>query len=453
MRPALKRVLVANRGEIAVRIIRACRTLGLETVAVYSEADRGSLATTLADRAVCIGPPRAAESYLNAPAIIACALGTRADAVHPGYGFLAENADFAAACADAGLVFVGPSPAVIRAMGDKLRAREVAAAVGVPVVPGSRGTLDSLADAEEAGRRLGYPLLLKAAAGGGGRGMRVIRAAAEGAEAFAAAGAEAHAAFGDGRLYAERLLERVRHVEVQVLGDRDGRCLALGERDCSIQRRQQKLLEEAPSPAVTPEVRRAMSEAAVALARHIRYEGAGTVEFVLEPGGGRFHFIEMNTRIQVEHPVTEMLTGVDLVAQQLRIAAGEPLHLTEGDVNLAGHALECRINAESHDDGFRPSPGIIRGWTPPPAAPHLRIDTHVCDGAAIPPFYDSLVAKVIVHGADRAVATERMRRALDELRVDGVRTTIPLHRRILEHPDFIASRVHTRWVEEELLAR
>src|SRR5439155_839619 len=256
--------------------------------------------------------PGAAESYLSGPSILACALGTRADAVHPGYGFLAENADFAAACADAGLVFVGPSPAVIRAMGDKLRAREVAAAVGVPVVPGSRGTLDSLADAEEAGRRLGYPLLLKAAAGGGGRGMRVIRVVAELAEAFAAAGAEAHAAFGDGRLYAERLLERVRHVEVQVLGDRDGRCLALGERDCSIQRRRQKLLEEAPSPAVTPDVRRAMSEAAVALTRHIRYEGAGTVEFVLEPEGGRFHFIEMNTRIQVEHPVTEMLTGVDL---------------------------------------------------------------------------------------------------------------------------------------------
>ena len=453
MRPALKRVLVANRGEIAVRIIHACRALGLETVAVYSEADRGSLATTLADRAVCIGPARAAESYLNAPAIITTALKTGADAVHPGYGFLAENADFASACADAGLVFVGPSPAAIRAMGDKLRARELAAAIGVPIVPGSRGALDCLAGAEEAGRRLGYPLLLKAAAGGGGRGMRMIRAAAELAEAFAAAGAEAHAAFGDGRLYAERLLERVRHVEVQVLGDRGGRCLALGERDCSIQRRQQKLLEEAPSPAVTPDVRRAMSEAAVALARHIRYEGAGTVEFVLEPEGGRFHFIEMNTRIQVEHPVTEMLTGVDLVAEQLRIAAGEPLHLSDGDVKLAGHALECRINAESPEDDFRPSPGIVRAWAPPPAAPHLRIDTHVFEGAVIPPFYDSLVAKVIVHGADRAVATERMRRALDELRVDGVRTTIPLHRGILEHPDFIANRVHTRWVEEELLAR
>lgn len=447
----MKRVLVANRGEIAVRVTRACRALGLETVTVYSEADRGALHTRLADRAVCIGPARAAESYLNVPAILAAALGTKCDAVHPGYGFLAENAAFAEACAEHGLRFVGPAPEAIRLMGDKLRAREIAAKVGVPVIPGSDGPLGSPADAARAAERIGYPLLLKAAAGGGGRGMRVISSASELAEGFVAAQAEAQAAFGDGTLYAERFLERVRHVEIQILADREGHCLHLGERDCSVQRRHQKLLEEAPSPAVTPDLRRAMGEAALALARHIGYENAGTVEFVLETGSGRYYFIEMNTRIQVEHPVTEMLTGIDLVAEQLRIAAGKLLRLSQAEVRLEGHALECRINAEAPDEGFRPCPGVIREWVPA-TGEGVRVDTHAFPGAAVPPFYDSLLAKLVVHGPDRLGAIERMRRALGTFQVEGIETTIRFHRRILAHPDFVGGRIHTRWVEEELMA-
>ena len=447
----MKRVLVANRGEIAVRVIGACRTLGLETVSVYSEADRGALPTRLADRAVCIGPARAAESYLNVPAILAAARGTECDAVHPGYGFLAENASFAEACARHGLSFVGPPPEAIRLMGDKLRAREIAAGIGMPVLPGSDGPLRSPDEAATVAASVGYPLLLKAAAGGGGRGMRVIGSPSELAEGLARARAEAEAAFGDGTLYAERFLERARHVEVQVLADRAGHCLHLGERDCSIQRRHQKLLEEGPSPAVTPELRAAMGEAALALTRRVGYENAGTVEFVLEPESGRFYFIEMNTRIQVEHPVTEMLTGIDLVAEQLRIAAGEPLSLTQADVRIDGHALECRINAEAPDEGFRPCPGLIHGWESP-AGEEVRVDTHIFPGAAVPPFYDSLLAKVIVHAPDRMAAIERMRRALATFRVEGVETTIRLHRRILDHPDFIGGRVHSRWVEEELMA-
>ena len=442
-------VLVANRGEIAVRVIRACRALGLRTVAVYSEADRGALHTRLADRAVCIGPAPAAQSYLDMRALLATARGTGADAIHPGYGFLAENADFAAACAEAGLIFVGPPAEAIRAMGDKVQARARAAALAVPVVPGSRAALADPAEVETAARSLGYPLLLKAAAGGGGRGMRVVRSAEELSEAFVAAHAEAHAAFGDGRLYAERFLERVRHVEVQVLADRFGTAVQLGERDCSIQRRHQKMLEEAPSPAVTPALRTAMGEAALALVRDIKYESAGTVEFVLEPSTGRFHFIEMNTRIQVEHPVTEMVTGVDLVAAQLRIAAGERLALAQADVRIDGHALECRINAEAPHAGFRPSPGRIERWQAP-GGPGVRVDTHVEPGAVVSPFYDSLLAKVIAHGRDRAEAVARMRHALDHLEVEGVETTIAFHRRVLGHPDFARGHVHTRWVEDEL---
>jgi acetyl-CoA carboxylase biotin carboxylase subunit len=448
----VKRVLVANRGEIAVRVIRACRRLGLETVAVYSEADRGALATTLADRAVCIGPAPARGSYLDGAALVAAALGTGADAVHPGYGFLAENAGFAAACAGAGLTFVGPSAETIGLMGDKRRARDLAASLGVPIVPGSRGAIGSVAEAEEAARRIGYPLLLKAAAGGGGRGMRVARSASELAPAVLGARAEAEAAFGDGTLYAERFLSRVRHVEIQVLADMLGHAVHLGERDCSVQRRHQKLLEEAPSPAVTPEGRRAMGEAALALVRHIGYENAGTVEFVLEPDSGRFYFIEMNTRIQVEHPVTEMLTGVDLVVEQMRLAAGAPLGLRQADVRLAGHALECRINAEAPEEDFRPSPGTVTEWTLP-EDDGVRIDSHLAAGADVPPYYDSLLAKVVAADTDRAAALARMRSALDALRVGGVRTTAGLHRAILDHRDFVAGRVHTRWVEEELLVR
>ena len=445
----MKTVLIANRGEIAVRVIRACRTLGLGTVAVYSEADRGALHARLADRAVCIGPALAAQSYLAGPALLATARGTGADALHPGYGFLAENADFAAACVQAGLTFVGPPPEAIRVMGDKVQARDRAAALGVPVVPGSRAPVADTAGAASVARSVGYPILLKAAAGGGGRGMRVVRSLAELSEAFLAAQAEAQAAFGDGRLYVERFLERVRHVEIQVLGDRFGAVAQLGERDCSVQRRHQKLLEEAPSPAVRPALRAAMGEAALVLARDIKYEGAGTVEFVLEEGTDRFAFIEMNTRIQVEHPVTEMVTGVDLVASQLRLAAGERLALGPDDVQVSGHAVECRINAETADAGFRPSPGRITRWAPP-AGPGLRVDTHLEAGTVVPPFYDSLLAKVVAHGADRATAVARMREALASFRVDGVDTTIDFHRRLLGHPDFVGGRVHTRWVEDTL---
>jgi acetyl-CoA carboxylase biotin carboxylase subunit len=445
------RVLVANRGEIAVRVIRACRQLGLHTVAVYSTADRDAAHTRLADRSVCIGPPAAAASYLNIPALVTTALGTGCDAVHPGYGFLAENAAFAEACAEHGLRFVGPSAEAIRAMGDKVRARELASKIGVPIVPGSSGPLISLEETADVAARIGYPLLLKAAAGGGGRGMRVVRAPAGLAAAFVGAQAEARAAFGDATVYAERFLERVRHVEIQVVADAHGACVHLGERDCSVQRRHQKLLEEAPSPAVTPDVRAAMGEAALALVRHIGYQSVGTVEFVLEPNGGRFHFIEMNTRIQVEHPVTEMLTGVDLVAAQLRIAAGERLGLRQADVRMTGHAIECRINAEDAEQGFRPVPGTITRWRPP-AGEGIRVDTHIAEGAEVSPFYDSLLAKVIVAAPDRAGAIDRMDVALAALEITGVPTTAAFHRRVLAHADFVEGRVHTRWVEDELLA-
>jgi acetyl-CoA carboxylase biotin carboxylase subunit len=439
---------VANRGEVAVRVIRACRALGLETVAVYSEADRGALHARLADRAVCIGPAPAALSYLHVPAVLVAALGTRCDAVHPGYGFLAENAAFAAACRDHGLRFVGPPPEAIRLMGDKLAARAFAARLGIPVVPGADGPLQSPAEAA----RLGYPLLLKAAAGGGGRGLRVVRAAGELAGAFAQAAAEARAAFGDATLYAERLLERVRHVEVQIVADARGDVVHLGERDCSIQRRHQKLLEEAPSPAVTPTLRRALADAALTLARAACYEGAGTVEFVLDPAAGRFHFIEMNTRLQVEHPVTEMVTGLDLVALQLRVADGAPLGFRQDDVRVTGHAIECRVNAEAPGDAFRPCPGQVAEWTPPAGA-GVRVDTHVEPGAWVPPFYDSLLAKLVVHGRNRAAAITRLGQALDEFRAEGIPTTLPFHRTVAGHPDFREGRVHTRWVEDELLPR
>jgi acetyl-CoA carboxylase biotin carboxylase subunit len=447
----VKRVLIANRGEIAVRVIRACRQLRLETVAVYSTADREAAHTRLADRAICIGPPAAVGSYLNIPALVTTAVGTGCDAVHPGYGFLAENASFAERCIEHGLCFVGPPPSAIQAMGDKVRARELAAKIGVPVVPGSDGPIATLADTASVARRIGYPLLLKAAAGGGGRGMRVVRTESALADALIGAQAEASAAFGDATLYAERFLERVRHVEIQVLADAEGAAIHLGERDCSLQRRHQKLLEEAPSPAVTPALRVAMGEAALALVRQIGYRNAGTVEFVLEPDSGRFYFIEMNTRIQVEHPVTEMLTGVDLVTTQLRIAAGEPLGLGQADVAMRGHAIECRINAEDPALDFRPGPGVIARWQPP-VGDGIRIDTHVAAGTTVTPFYDSLLAKVVVAAGDRPAAIARMRRALGDFDVEGVPTTISFHRRVLEHPDFVAGRLHTRWVEEDLPA-
>ena len=446
----MRRVLVANRGEIAVRVIRACRALGLETVAVYSEADRGSLPTELADRALCIGPPRSTDSYLRIDTMVTAARGTGCDAVHPGYGFLAENAAFAEQCAASGLTFVGPPPEVIRLMGDKIAARQFAAKLGVPVISGTEAAVHSADEAGAVAEAVGYPILLKAAAGGGGRGMRIVRAPADLREAFERAHAEAQAAFGDGRLYVERFVEQARHVEVQVLADDHGACLSLGERDCSLQRRHQKLVEEAPSPVLSDTLRRELLEAATTLAREAGYRSAGTIEFLVEPARSRYYFLEMNTRIQVEHPVTELVTGVDLVAEQFRVAAGLPLSFTQDEVRVLGHAIECRVNAEAPDQGFRPSPGLITGWVAPEGE-GLRVDTHCFEGYRVPPFYDSLLAKVIAVGADREEARTRLLGALGRFAVSGIHTTIPFHQQVLAHCDFIASDIHTRWVEEVFL--
>ncbi len=441
---------MANRGEIAVRVERTCRELGIESVAVYSTADAESRHVRMADRRVCIGPPVSAASYLNQEAIVAAAKISGADAVHPGYGFLAENAEFAALVVSEGLTWVGPSPDVIRTMGDKVEARRAARAAGVPTVPGSEGVVADLTEARRLGREIGYPLLLKAGAGGGGRGIRRVSSPDELDEAFVQASAEATAAFGNGGLYVERYLQRVRHTEVQIVGDRHGRVVHLGERDCSLQRRHQKLVEEAPSAVLTQEERRALGAAAVAIAEKVGYEGAGTVEFIFDEATREFFFIEMNTRIQVEHPVTELVTGVDLVAEQIRVAAGEPLSISQDGIPLRGHAVECRINAEDVTRGFTPCPGLIRAFTPP-GGPGVRVDTHCHAGYVVPPFYDSLLAKLLVVAADRRAALRRMRRALDEFEIVGPATTIPLHRTIVDHPDFVAGNVHTRWVEDVLL--
>jgi len=442
------KILIANRGEIALRIIRACRELGVGTVAVYSEADAKSLHVELADESICIGPSHAAQSYLNASRLISSAEITGADAIHPGYGFLAENSSFAEVCEQCGIVFIGPTAEQIRLMGDKVKARETAMGAGVPVVPGSQTPLGSAEEAAEVGCQVGYPLMLKASAGGGGKGMRLVPSATEIGRAFAAASAEAMAAFGNPALYLERYISSARHVEIQVLGDRTGSVVHLGERDCSIQRRYQKLVEESPSPAMTPDLRARMGEAAVRLARSVKYRGAGTVEFLLD-GEGNFYFMEMNTRIQVEHPVTEMVTGIDLVKAQIRIAAGEALSLSQEDIVLRGHSIECRINAEDPDT-FVPSPGKILRLRLP-GGPGVRIDTHLYAGCTIPPFYDSLMAKVIVLGNTREEAIARMVRALDELDIEGVKTTIPLHKRILASPEFKAGRISTRFLESVLV--
>jgi acetyl-CoA carboxylase biotin carboxylase subunit len=427
-----RRVLIANRGEVAVRIVRACHELGIEAVAVYSTADRDSLHVELADQAVHVGPPAAAQSYLNVPSLVAAATTTGCDAVHPGWGFLAENAAFAAACEDNDLAFVGPRPESIEIMGDKIRAKEAAAAAGVPLVPGSDGAA-SLEQARSLAGEIGFPLLLKAAAGGGGRGMRLVAEADELEAAYRTASAEAQAAFSDGSLYVERAIVGARHVEIQVLGDGEGRVLTLGERDCSIQRRHQKLVEEGPSPAVTEEIRAQMEDASRRATEALRYRGAGTIEFLLD-AEGRFYFIEMNTRLQVEHPVTELLTGVDLAQGQLRVAAGEGLP-HEGRAELRGHAIELRINAEDPAHGFRPAPGTVTRFRPP-LGPGVRVDTHVVDGYVIPPFYDSLVAKVIVWAEDRPAALRRAVRALTEFQLEGVPTTRELAIDILESDEF-----------------
>jgi len=442
-----KKVLIANRGEIALRVIRACRELGVATVAVFSEADRESLHVRFADDDVCIGPPPARDSYLRIPQIIAAAEITGADAIHPGYGFLAENAEFAEIVRASNIAFIGPTADQIRKMGDKAEARRLAREAGVPIVPGSEGLVADPEEAVAIAQDLGFPVIIKAAAGGGGKGMRVATDEDDFARHFQLARSEALAAFGNDAVYLEKYLERPRHVEFQVMGDTHGRLVHLNERDCSIQRRHQKLIEEAPSPVLTPELRAAMGEAAVRLARNIDYVGAGTIEFLLN-GEGHFFFMEMNTRIQVEHPVTEMATDVDLVKEQIRVAAGEPLSIPEGGLALRGHVIECRVNAEDPAQNFQPSPGQITAFHPP-GGPGVRVDTHIYAGYHVPPYYDSLLAKVIVHGHDRTEALARMHQALDSFIIEGVTTTIPFLGRVVQHPAFRAGDVDTKFLERE----
>ena len=440
----MRRVLIANRGEVAVRIIRACREEGLETVAVYSTADRESLHVELADRAVHIGPPPPAQSYLQIPSLVAAGVTTGCDAVHPGWGFLAENAEFARACEDNDLVFVGPTPESIETMGDKVRAKETVAAAGLPLVPGSDGPA-TVESATALGEEIGFPLLLKAAAGGGGRGMRLVEDPADLGGAFRTAAAEAQSAFSDASLYVEKAIVGARHVEIQVLGDGEGGVLTLGERDCSIQRRHQKLIEEGPSPAVTPELRAEMEDAARSACEAIRYRGAGTIEFLVD-ADRRFYFIEMNTRLQVEHPVTELLTGVDLARAQLAVADGRGLPAT-GRAELRGHAIEFRINAEDPTRDFMPAPGTVTRFHPP-LGPGVRVDTHVVDGYRIPPFYDSLIAKVIVWAEDRPAALARARRALLEFELEGIPTTRDLALAVLATDAFRSGDYTTGFLAE-----
>jgi acetyl-CoA carboxylase biotin carboxylase subunit len=432
------KILIANRGEIALRVLRTCRELGVRAVVAHSTADAGSLPVRLADESICIGPPDPRQSYLNIPSIISAAAITDSEAIHPGYGLLSENASFAEICRACGITFIGPSPEAIRLMGDKAQAREIVRQAGVPVVPGSEGPLRGLDEAQAVAEAIGFPVLLKAAAGGGGRGMRVVRAAADLPRAWSTCQAEAGAAFGSGELYLEKLVDEARHVEVQVLGDRSGIRVHLGERDCSVQRRHQKLLEESPAPGLAPETRAGLYRAALAVAGAVNYVSAGTVEFLVDRSG-RFYFIEMNTRIQVEHPVTEMVTGLDIVREQVRIAAGEPLGYRQDAVRLDGHAIECRINAED-PESFAPCPGRVTAWVPP-GGRNVRVDSHLMAGYTVPPAYDSLVAKIIVHGADRAEAVARMQRALAETVLEGIKTTIPYHQKLLADPAFQAGRV------------
>lgn len=443
------KVLIANRGEIAIRIIRACRELGLPTVAVYSEADADAWHVELADTAVAIGPAPAARSYLNQEAILAAAARTGADAVHPGYGFLSENPDFVHAVTAAGLTFIGPPAAVVQTMGRKDAARAAAASAGLPVIPGSGGTFASADEALAVAEQIGYPVLLKAAGGGGGRGIRAAHNAEELRQVFDSAQDEATAAFGAGALYLEKFIPRARHIEVQVLADHHGNVIHLGERECSLQRRRQKVLEEAPCPALNPEQRRQMCQAAVDLARSVGYASAGTVEFLFDESAGRFYFLEMNTRLQVEHPVTEMLTGVDIVAEQLRIAAGQPLSLAQDAVRSSGHAIECRINAEDPDRRLFPSTGVITALQVP-HGPWMRLDHMARTGMKVAPYYDSLLGKLVVWGTSRTEAIRRMQRCLAEFSVTGIKTTAPLHQEVLAAADFQAGRVHTEWLESFL---
>lgn len=440
-----QKVLVANRGEIALRVIRACRELGLKSVAICSTADRDSLHVKFADESVCIGPPPSSSSYLQPKAIIAAAEITGADALHPGYGFLAENADFAQICIDHNIIWIGPHPSVIDKMGHKSEAKRTMRDVGCPVVPGSDGPVPSAMDARKMAVEIGLPIMIKAVAGGGGRGMRLVTKMENVEAAYEMAHAEAEAAFNNGDLYIEKAIIEPRHIEIQVLGDGKGQCIYLGERDCSTQRRHQKLIEESPSPVITPELRDRMGRVAAEAAGALHYASAGTMEFLVDREFN-FYFMEMNTRIQVEHPVTEIVTGRDLVKEQLRIALGESL-IPQSEIRYQGHAIECRINAEDPARSFMPCPGTITALNIP-GGPGVRVDTHVYQGYAIPPYYDSLIAKLIAFGRDRTEAIARMRRALDEFVIEGVKTTIPFHKGVLALDRFIESDVHTKWVEE-----
>ncbi|ADI26132.1 acetyl-CoA carboxylase biotin carboxylase subunit [Geobacillus sp. C56-T3] len=442
----IKKVLVANRGEIAVRIIRACRELGIETVAVFSQADRDALHVQLADEAYCIGPTASKDSYLNFTNIMSVATLTGCDAIHPGYGFLAENEAFAELCRECNVTFIGPSPEAIAKMGMKDIARETMREAGVPIVPGSRGVIESLDEARAIAEEIGYPVIIKATAGGGGKGIRVARDEGELVKSINITQQEAATAFGNPGVYIEKYIEDFRHVEIQVLADSYGNTIHLGERDCSIQRRLQKLVEEAPSPALDDEMRRKMGEAAVKAAKAVNYTGAGTVEFIYDHRNKQFYFMEMNTRIQVEHPVTELITGIDLVKEQIRIAAGEKLSITQEDVTFNGWAIECRINAENPAKNFMPSPGKIAMYLPP-GGPGVRVDSAVYPGYTIPPYYDSMIAKLIVHAPTRAEAIARMRRALSEFIIEGIHTTIPFHIKLMEHEKFQSGEFNTKFLE------
>lgn len=444
----MQKILIANRGEIALRIVRACRELGIKTLAVYSEADVESLHVQLADEAICIGSAQSSQSYLKADRIISAAELADVDAIHPGYGFLSENEDFAEQCERCNIKFIGPKSKSIRMMGDKAVAKDTVRKAGVPIVPGSDGPVETEADAVKVAKKIGYPVIIKAVAGGGGRGMRIAHNDVSFAKEYYVARAEAEKAFGDGRVYVERYIQNPRHIEFQILADSHGKVLHLGERDCSVQRRHQKLIEESPSPFMTPSLRKAMGKAAIRAAEAADYENAGTIEFLVDEKGN-FYFIEMNTRIQVEHPVTEEVTGIDLVKQQILIASGEKLAWDQGDIEFHGHAIECRINAEDPSRNFAPSPGTIDLYYPP-GGHGVRVDSHVYGGYTIPPYYDSMIGKLITFGETRRTAIERMHRALGEYIIRGIKTTIPFHRAIFTDPVFCSGKATTAYVQEFL---